>query len=70
MEKERREATLNVLANMMEKPVMTVLAEAKMAGAILNKSTPKKNIYIDLDKYEAYLEELTIEELKYVNNYQ
>ena len=70
MEKERREATLNVLANMVEKPVMTVLAEAKMAGAILNKSTPKKNIYIDLDKYEAYLEELTIEELKYVNNYQ
>ena len=70
MEKEIREATLNVLANMVEKPVMTVLAEAKMAGAILNKSTPKKNIYIDLDKYEAYLEELTIEELKYVNNYQ
>ena len=70
MEKERREATLNVLANMMEKPVMTVLAEAKMAGAILNKSNPKKNIYIDIDKYEAYLEELTIEELKYVNNYQ
>lgn len=69
MEKERREATLNVLANMVEKPVMTVLAEAKMAGAILKKENAQ-NIYIDLDKYEAYLEELTIEELKYVNNYQ
>lgn len=70
MEKERREATLNVLANMMEKPVMTVLAEAKMAGAILNKSTPKKNIYIDLDKYENYLDKLINEEMKVVNNYQ
>ena len=70
MEKERREATLNVLANMMEKPVMTVLAEARMAGAILNKSTPKKNIYIDLDKYEAYLDKLINEEMKVVNNYQ
>ena len=64
-----REVTLNVLANMMEKPVMTVLAESKMAGAILKKENAQ-NIYIDLDKYEAYLEELTIEELKYVNNYQ
>ena len=70
MEKERREATLNVLANMMEKPVMTVLAEAKMAGAILNKSNPKKNIYIDLDKYENYLDKLINEEMKVVNNYQ
>ncbi len=70
MEKERREATLNVLANMMKKPVMTVLAEAKMAGAILNKSTPKKNIYIDLDKYENYLNKLINEEMKVVNNYQ
>ena len=65
-----REVTLNVLANMMEKPVMTVLAEAKMAGAILNKSTPKKNIYIDLDKYENYLDKLINEEMKVVNNYQ
>ena len=64
-----REVTLNVLANMMEKPVMTVLAESKMAGAILKKENAQ-NIYIDLDKYETYLEELTIEELKYVNNYQ
>ncbi len=65
-----REVTLNVLANMMEKPVMTVLAEAKMAGAILNKSNPKKNIYIDLDKYENYLDKLINEEMKVVNNYQ
>ena len=64
-----RKATLNVLANMMEKPVMTVLAEARMANAIL-KVENAQNIYIDLDKYEAYLEELTIEELKYINNYQ
>ena len=65
-----REVTLNVLANMMEKPVMTVLAESKMAGAILNKSNPKKNIYIDLDKYENYLDKLINEEMKVVNNYQ
>ena len=65
-----REVTLNVLANMMEKPVMTVLAEARMAGAILNKSNPKKNIYIDLDKYENYLDKLINEEMKVVNNYQ
>ena len=65
-----REVTLNVLANMMEKPVMVVLAESKMAGAILNKSNPKKNIYIDLDKYENYLDKLINEEMKVVNNYQ
>ena len=64
-----REVTLNVLANMMEKPVMTVLAEAKMAKAILKKEKAM-NIYIDLDKYEAYLDELANEDLKYVNNYQ
>ena len=69
MEKERREATLNVLANMMEKPVMTVLAEAKMAGAILKKENAQ-NIYIDLDKYENYLDKLINEEMKVVNNYQ
>ena len=64
-----REVTLNVLANMMEKPVMTVLAEAKMSKAILKKEKAM-NIYIDLDKYEAYLDELANEDLKYVNNYQ
>ena len=69
MEKERREATLNVLANMMEKPVMTVLAESKMAGAILKKENAQ-NIYIDLDKYENYLDKLINEEMKVVNNYQ
>ena len=57
-----REATLNVLANMMEKPVMTVLAEARMAKAILKKENAQ-NIYIDLDK-------LINEEMKVVNNYQ
>lgn len=69
MEKERREATLNVLANMMEKPVMTVLAEARMAKAILKKENAQ-NIYIDLDKYENYLDKLINEEMKVVNNYQ
>ena len=69
MEKERRETTLNVLANMMEKPVMVVLAESKMAGAILKKENAK-NIYIDLDKYENYLDKLINEEMKVVNNYQ
>ena len=57
-----REATLNVLANMMEKPVMTVLAEARMAKAILKKENAQ-NIYIDLDK-------LINEEMKVVNIYQ
>lgn len=64
-----REVTLNVLAQMMEKPVMYVLAQANMAKAILKKENAN-NIYIDLDKYEAYLEELTKEELSYINNYQ
>lgn len=64
-----REVTLNVLANMMEKPVMTVLAESKMAGAILKKENAQ-NIYIDLDKYENYLDKLINEEMKVVNNYQ
>ena len=68
MEKERREATLNVLANMVEKPVMTVLAEAKMAKAIVIKEH-STNIYIDLDKYENYLDKLINEEMKLVNNY-
>lgn len=63
-----RKITLNNLALMMEKTVMTVLAEAKMAKALLlNESSV--NIYVDLDKYEAYLEKLTIEELKAINNY-
>ena len=57
-----REVTLNVLANMMEKPVMTVLAEARMAKAIWKKENAQ-NIYIDLDK-------LINEEMKVVNNYQ
>lgn len=69
MEKERREATLNVLANMMKKPVMVVLAEARMAKAILKKENAQ-NIYIDLDKYENYLDKLINEEMKVVNNYQ
>ena len=64
-----REATLNVLAIMMEKPVMTGLAEARMAKAILKKENAK-NIYIDLDKYENYLDKLINEEMKVVNNYQ
>ena len=64
-----REVTLNVLANMMEKPVMVVLAESKMAGAILKKENAQ-NIYIDLDKYENYLDKLINEEMKVVNNYQ
>lgn len=64
-----REVTLNVLANMMEKPVMTVLAEAKMSKAILKKEKAM-NIYIDLDKYENYLDKLINEEIKVVNNYQ
>ena len=64
-----REVTLNVLANMMEKPVMTVLAEARMANAILKKENAQ-NIYIDLDKYENYLDKLINEEMKVVNNYQ
>ena len=68
MEKERREATLNVLANMVEKPVMTVLAEAKMAKAIVLKEH-STNIYIDLDKYENFLDKLINEEMKLVNNY-
>ena len=63
-----REATLNVLANMMEKPVMTVLAEARMAKAILKKENAQ-NIYIDLDKYENYLDQLINDEMKVVNNY-
>ena len=64
-----REVTLNVLANMMEKPVMVVLAEARMAKAILKKENAQ-NIYIDLDKYENYLDKLINEEMKVVNNYQ
>lgn len=63
-----RKVTLNNLARMMEKTVMTVLAEAKMANAILvNESSV--NIYVDLDKYEEYQEKLINEELKAVNNY-
>lgn len=63
-----REATLNVLAQMRSKTVMTVLAEAKMAKAIVLKEN-SQNIYIDLDKYENYLDKLINEELKLVNNY-
>lgn len=63
-----RKVTLNNLARMQEKTVMTVLAEAKMANAILvNESSV--NIYVDLDKYEEYQEKLINEELKAVNNY-
>ena len=64
-----REATLNVLAQMRSKTVMTVLAEAKMAKAIVLKEN-SQNIYIDLDKYENYLDKLINEEMKVVNNYQ
>lgn len=63
-----REATLNVLAQMTGKTAMTVLAEAKMAKAIVLKEN-SQNIYIDLDKYENYLDKLINEELKLVNNY-
>lgn len=63
-----RKITLNNLARMMEKPVMTVLAESKMANAILVKES-SVNIYVDLDKYEEYQEKLIKEELKAVNNY-
>ena len=63
-----REATLNVLAQMTGKTAMTVLAEAKMAKAIVLKEH-STNIYIDLDKYENYLDKLINEELKLVNNY-
>lgn len=66
--KEIRKVTLNNLAIMMGKTAMTVLAEAKMAGAILLKES-SVNIYIDLDKYEDYQEKLINEELKAVNNY-
>ena len=64
-----REATLNVLAQMTGKTAMTVLAEAKMAKAIVLKEN-SQNIYIDLDKYENYLDKLINEEMKVVNNYQ
>lgn len=63
-----RKVTLNNLAMMQEKTVMTVLAEAKMAHAIVTKNGDL-NIYIDLDKYEEFLEKLIQEELKDVNNY-
>lgn len=63
-----RKVTLNNLAIMQEKTVMTVLAEAKMAHAIITKREDL-NIYIDLDKYEEFLDRLAIEELKAVNNY-
>ena len=63
-----REATLNVLAQMTGKTAMTVLAEAKMAKAIVLKEN-SQNIYIDLDKYENYLDKLINEEMKVVNNY-
>ena len=63
-----RKITLNNLAIMMEKTAMTVLAEAKMAKALLLEES-SVNIYVDLDKYEDYLEKLAIEELKSVNNY-
>jgi hypothetical protein len=63
-----RKITLNNLAIMQEKTVMTVLAESKMAHAIITKRDDL-NIYIDLDKYEAYLEKLIQEELKDINNY-
>lgn len=63
-----REATLNVLAQMTGKTAMTVLAEAKMAKAIVLKEH-STNIYIDLDKYENYLDKLINEEMKLVNNY-
>lgn len=63
-----RKITLNNLAIMMEKTAMTVLAEAKMAKALLLEES-SVNIYVDLDKYEDYLEKLAIEELKAVNNY-
>lgn len=63
-----RKITLNNLARMMEKPVMTVLAQAKMAKALLlNESSV--NIYVDLDKYEAYLDKLINEDLQAINNY-
>ena len=63
-----RKVTLNNLALMQEKTAMTVLAEAKMAKALLlNESSV--HIYVDLDKYEDYLDRLAIEELKAVNNY-
>lgn len=63
-----REATLNVLAQMTGKTAMTVLAEAKMAKAIVLKEH-STNIYIDLDKYENFLDKLINEEMKVVNNY-
>lgn len=63
-----REATLNVLAQMTGKTAMTVLAEAKMAKAIVIKEH-STNIYIDLDKYENFLDKLINEEMKLVNNY-
>ena len=63
-----REATLNVLAQMTGKTAMTVLADAKMAKAIVLKPH-STNIYIDLDKYENYLDKLINEKLKLVNNY-
>lgn len=63
-----REATLNVLAQMTGKTAMTVLAEAKMAKAIVLKEH-STNIYIDLDKYESFLDKLINEEMKVVNNY-
>ena len=63
-----REATLNVLAQMTGKTAMTVLAEAKMAKAIVIKEH-STNIYIDLDKYESFLDKLINEEMKVVNNY-
>ena len=63
-----REATLNVLAQMTGKTAMTVLAEAKMAKAIVLKEH-STNVYIDLDKYENYLDKLINEEMKLVNNY-
>ena len=63
-----REATLNVLAQMTGKTAMTVLAEAKMAKAIVLKEH-STNIYIDLDKYESFLDKLINEEMKLVNNY-
>ena len=63
-----RKITLNNLAIMQEKTVMKVLAEAKMAHALLLEES-SVNIYVDLDKYEEYQEKLINEELKAVNNY-
>lgn len=61
--------TLHDMAKMLETRVDEVLENAKIAGAI-DTRPGDSNIYIDVNKYQDYLDTLIIADLKRVNGKQ